>query len=63
MEALAAGWRGGRQGLLPQKKLTDFSERNLELFVIECCRGELTHLLAILAFWLFGFTGLPAMMI
>lgn len=45
-----------------KKKLTDFSERNLEQFVIESCRGELTHLLAILPFWLFGFIGPPAML-
>lgn len=42
-----------------KKKLTDFSESNLEQFVIESCRGELTHLLAIFPFWVFGFIGPP----
>lgn len=40
-----------------KKKLTDFSEANLERFIIESCRGELTHLLAIFPFWTFGFIG------
>jgi len=54
----AAAVKGGYR----KKKLTDFSERNLERFVIESCRGELTHLLAILPFWVFGFIGPPAIL-
>lgn len=42
-----------------KKTLRDFSPQNLERFVVESCRGELTHWLAILPFWLFGFIGPP----
>lgn len=38
-----------------KKKLEDFSEENLNRFLIESARGELTHWLAILPFWLFWF--------
>lgn len=37
-----------------KKHLTDFSEDNLDRFLIESCRAELTHLLAIPPFLLFG---------
>ncbi len=42
-----------------KKRLTDFSSENLERFLTESCRAELTHLLAILPFWLFGLIGPP----
>lgn len=42
-----------------KKKLTDFSRDNLDRFLMESCRAELTHLLAILPFWIFGFIGPP----
>ena len=42
-----------------KKTLTDFSPENLERFEIESCRAELTHILAILPFWVFGFIGPP----
>ena len=38
-----------------KKHLTDFSPQNLSRFLIESARGELTHWLAILPFWVFGF--------
>lgn len=38
-----------------KKRLNDFSEENLDRFLIESARGELTHWLAILPFWVFGF--------
>ncbi len=38
-----------------KKHLTDFSPLNLNRFLIESARGELTHWLAILPFWVFGF--------
>ena len=38
-----------------KKHLTDFSPQNLNRFLIESARGELTHWLAILPFWVFGF--------
>jgi len=38
-----------------KKHIKDFSEAGLEKFIIETCRAELTHLLAILPFWVFGF--------
>ena len=52
----AAVVRGGYR----KKHLMDFSEENLERFVVESCRGELTHLLAIAPFWAFGFIGPPS---
>ena len=42
-----------------KRHLQDFSEENLEKFLVEACRGELTHWLSILSFWVFGFF-LPA---
>jgi len=42
-----------------KRHLEDFSEENLERFLVEACRGELTHWLSILSFWIFGFF-LPA---
>ncbi len=38
-----------------KKKLESFSEENLNRFLIESARGELTHWLAIIPFWIFGF--------
>lgn len=38
-----------------KKHLTDFSPQNLNRFLVESARGELTHWLAILPFWVFGF--------
>lgn len=45
-----------------KKKLQNFSKDNLERFLIESARGELTHWLAIFPFWIFGFFA-PAYMI
>ena len=42
-----------------KKHLTDCSEKGLERFIVETCRAELTHLLAILPFWVFGFFAPP----
>ncbi len=38
-----------------KKKLESFSQENLNRFLVESARGELTHWLAILPFWVFGF--------
>ena len=38
-----------------KKKLESFSEENLNRFLVESARGEMTHWLAILPFWLFWF--------
>ncbi len=38
-----------------KKRLTDFSEANLNRFLVESARGEMTHWLAILPFWVFWF--------
>lgn len=38
-----------------KKHLSDYSKEGLEKFVIESCRAEMTHLLPILPFWVFGF--------
>ena len=43
-----------------KRALTDYSEENLERFLIESARGELTHDLAILPFWVFGLFSPPA---
>jgi len=47
----AAAMKGGYK----KKHLTDFSKNNLEIFLIESCRAELSHFIAILPFWVFGF--------
>lgn len=47
----AAAMKGGYR----KKHLTDFSKNNLEIFLIESCRAELSHYIAILPFWVFGF--------
>lgn len=38
-----------------KKNLDSFSKDNLNRFLVESARGELTHWLAILPFWVFGF--------
>ena len=38
-----------------KKKLASFSKANLEKFLEESCRAELSHFIAITPFWLFGF--------
>ena len=38
-----------------KRHLEDLSEENLERFLLESCRAELTHWLAISFFWVFGF--------
>ena len=38
------------------------TKESLELYLVESCRGELAHILAILPFWVFGFFG-PARII
>ena len=48
----ATAWK--RRGY-QKKHLEDFSPDNLRRFIIESARGELTHWLAIMPFWIFGF--------
>ena len=38
-----------------KKKLQSFTFEYLERFMVESCRAEMTHLLAILPFWVFWF--------
>lgn len=38
-----------------KKHLADFSRSNLEKYLEESCRAELSHWLALLPFWIFGF--------
>lgn len=40
-----------------KKTMTDFSKENLDLYLLESRRAELTHSLAILPFWIFGLFG------
>ncbi len=42
------------KGGYKKKNITDFSRENFQKFVIESCRAELSHLLAIFPFWVFG---------
>ena len=42
-----------------KRRLSDFSEENLRRFLIESARGELTHWLGILPFWIFGLFAPP----
>lgn len=37
-----------------KKSLESFSKSNLDQFLLESCRAEMTHWLAILPFWVFG---------
>jgi len=48
--SLMAKSRGFRK-----KKLHSYTSEYLERFLVESCRTEMTHLLAILPFWVFGF--------
>jgi len=52
-----AAWK--RRGYR-KKKLTDLTQENLERFLLESARAELTHLLAIAPFWVFGFFAPPS---
>lgn len=56
----AAVWkkRGYRK-----KRLESFSQQNLNRYLVESARGELTHWLAIFPFWVFGFFVPPAVML
>ncbi len=38
-----------------KKRLNNFSKNNLNRFLIESARGEMTHWLAIFSFWIFWF--------
>lgn len=42
-----------------KRQLADFSNENLNRFLTESARGELTHWLAIFPFWIFGFFAPP----
>ena len=52
----AAAWK--KRGYL-KKNLTDYTVENLDRFLVESARGEATHWLAILPFWIFGFFAPP----
>ncbi len=54
---------GALSGGYAKRNLTDFSKENLSRFVVESCRAELSHWLAILPFWVFGFFAPPQIMI
>lgn len=47
----AAATKGGYR----KKHLTDLSAENLRMYLEQSCRAELSHLLAITPFWVFGF--------
>lgn len=42
-----------------KKHMTSFSREYLERYLLESCRAELTHWLAILPFWVFGLFAPP----
>lgn len=48
------------KGGFSKKHIDTSSRETLDKFVIESCRAELTHLLAIVPFWVFGFFAPPA---
>jgi glycosyl-4,4'-diaponeurosporenoate acyltransferase len=56
---LPDGGAAWKQKGYQKKKLTDLSQENLERFIVESARAELTHMLAILPFWVFGFFAPP----
>ncbi len=47
--------RGGYR----KKHIREYSKENLNRFLIESCRAELSHLLAILPFWVYGLFAPP----
>lgn len=55
----AAAVKGGYR----KKSLVDYSDKGLEKFIIETCRAELTHLLAIPPFVIFGFFAPPVILL
>jgi len=42
------------KGGYKKKNITNFSKENFQKYIIESCRAELSHLLAIIPFWVFG---------
>ena len=42
-----------------KKNLEHVTHANLQRFLIESCRAEMTHVFAILPFWVFGFIAPP----
>jgi glycosyl-4,4'-diaponeurosporenoate acyltransferase len=44
-----------RKGAFRKKHLESFSKDHLERYLIESCRAELSHWLAMTPFWVFGF--------
>ena len=48
----------GKKGF-KKRQLADLSNENLNRFLTESARGELTHWLAIFPFWVFGFFAPP----
>ncbi|OHE41830.1 MAG: hypothetical protein A2Y16_05930 [Tenericutes bacterium GWF2_57_13] len=60
-ERLPDGGRTFKDGYR-KKRLTERTEKNLQKFLLESCRAELSHGLAILPFWVFGFFA-PAIII
>lgn len=47
------------KGGYAKKSISDFSKENLNKFLIESCRAEIVHLIAILPFWVFGLFAPP----
>lgn len=45
---------GYKKGGYRKKEIHDFCEENLKIFLLESCRAELNHILAITPFWVFG---------
>ena len=47
------------KGSYKKKTLDSFSKKSMERFLMESCRAEMTHWLAILPFWTFGLFAPP----
>jgi len=51
------------KGGYAKKHLLTLSKESLEMFLVESCRAEFSHFLAILPFWVFGFFAPPFVII
>ncbi|MBP7343312.1 MAG: glycosyl-4,4'-diaponeurosporenoate acyltransferase [Clostridia bacterium] len=46
-----------------KRNLTEYTSQSLEKFAVETCRAEMTHILAIFPFWIFGFIAPPVIVL
>lgn len=46
-----------------KRNLTSYTSQSMEKFAVETCRAEMTHILAIFPFWIFGFIAPPSIIL